>query len=327
MPHRTPIRRPLSSGLRAAALLLACTGGIATACEAPPPAVRDIDANGYYSDSHHSIVDPALKARNEAAVKPVTDYLNAVAHAADAWSRSQDPAQARCALDWLASWAGQEALLGRMTTEQSYYTRKWTLAGLALSYARVQPAAAQEQRRRIERWLLALADATMRHADAHKGIRNNHYYWEGLAVAATGAVTGDARSLAWGRRVFDDAMGQVQPDGTLPYELERGGRALAYHLFAAAPLVMLASILDVQAAPLDRLVALSVAAAADPSIMEKLAGVRQERQDGVPGWIAIWQRHGGCLAAPLVPPARNFDARMGGDRNRANPLEHVHALP
>jgi poly(beta-D-mannuronate) lyase len=247
-----------------------------------------------------------------------------VARSASAWQQHHKQSDARCALDWLSAWAGQNAMLGKMTTQLSYYTRKWTLAGLALSYARVQQAATPEQRKRIEDWLLALADATIRHSDAHKGARNNHYYWEGLAVTATGAVTHDARCLEWGRKVFDVAMGQIQADGSLPLELGRAGRALNYHLFAAAPLVMIESILDLQAAPLDHLVAFSMAGVADPSLLQKMNGFEQERP-GVPGWIAIYLRHGGHLAAPVDVPEKNWDARMGGDRNLANPLEHPHS--
>jgi poly(beta-D-mannuronate) lyase len=304
--------------------LLALAGGRAMACAAPPPAVIDIDANSYYSDSHHSIIDPVRKARNEAATKPVDDMLATVARAASAWQKSGDPADARCALESMAAWAGQNAMLGKMTTEQSFYTRKWALGGLALSYARVRASAPPAQKQRIDAWLLALADATIRHSDAHKGERNNHYYWEGLAVTATGAVTGDARCLDWGRQVFAHAMGQVQPDGSLPLEMARAGRALSYHLFAAAPLVMMASILDEQAAPLDRLVAFSVAGFNDPAILQKITGAEQERPAGVPGWLAVYVRHGGKLAAPLAMPAKNWDPRMGGDRSLVNPLEHPH---
>lgn len=306
-------------------LLLALAGGRAMACGTPPPAVIDIDANSYYSDSHHSIIDPVRKARNEAATRPVDEFLGTVAHSASAWQQHRDEGDAGCALGWLSSWAAQGAMLGTMSTEQSYYTRKWALSGLALSYARVQAAATPEQKKRIEDWLLALADATMRHSDAHKGARNNHYYWEGLAVASTGALTHDARCLAWGRKVFAHAMGQIQPDGSLPLELARAGRALNYHLFAAAPLVMMASILDLQDPALDRLVRFSVAGVADPSILQKTTGFEQEHPASVPGWIAIWLRHGGRLAAPVDVPAKNWDARMGGDRNLVNPLEHPHA--
>lgn len=304
-------------------LAVLCCGPAWSACGPVPQAVQDIDANSYYSDSRRSVVDPERKARNEAAVKPVNDYLDGVARAADAFQRGGDAQDARCALGWLDGWAGQAALLGVMSTEQSFYTRKWTLAGLALSYARVRAAAAPAQRARIDAWLLRLADATIRHSDAHKGVRNNHYYWEGLAVSATGAVTGDARCLAWGRKVFDHAMGQVQADGSLPLEMARGRKALSYHLYAAAPLAMMASILDLDAPALDRLVAFSVAAVSDPAALALASGVEQERPSGVPGWIAIYLRHGGRVAPAPRIPEHNWDARMGGDRSLANPLEHV----
>ena len=194
-----PGRRAAALERCAAVMLLALAHGGALACDAPPPSVFDIDANRYYTDARSSVIDPALKARNEAAVKPVNDYLEAVARSANDWQLKRDPQAARCALDWLGAWARQGALLGKMTSNQSWYTRKWTLGGLALSYARVQAAATQQERKLIEDWFRALADVTIVHADANKGVRNNHYYWEGLAVTAVGAVTGDARYLAWGR--------------------------------------------------------------------------------------------------------------------------------
>ena len=311
------MRYPVSTCL---ALLLA--PGAVFACAPPPPPVHDIDANRYYVDSRSSIVDPALKARNEAAVKPVNDYLGVVARAASDWQAGRNPDGARCALAWLQAWAEPNAMLGTMTTRQSYYTRKWTLAGLSLSYARVQRVATPAQREAIDAWLLRLADATIDHAEQHKGVRNNHYYWEGLAVTAAGGVTGEKRYLDWGRKVFAHAMGQVQPDGSLPLEVARAGKALSYHLYAAAPLVMMASILDIDDPALERLLRFSVQAVADPAPLERLAGAQQEMPPRVPGWIAIHERRSGQRIAPQAPPQDNWDARMGGDRNLVNPLEH-----
>ncbi|MCC2954365.1 alginate lyase family protein [Massilia sp. IC2-477] len=308
--------------LAAAMLLLALGPAGALACDAPPAPVFDIDANRYYTDARSSVIDPVLKARNEAAVKPVNDYLEAVARSADAWQRKRDPQDARCALGWLEAWAKQGALLGKMSTNQSWYTRKWTLGGLALSYARVQAAASPEQRKAIEAWLRALAEPTIAHADAHKGVRNNHYYWEGLAITAVGAVTGEARYLAWGRKVFDHAMGQVQPDGSLPHEMARAAKALHYHLYAAAPLVLMASILDIQHPHLDRLVRFGAENVANPAAIERMAGAAQERPSRMPGWVAIYDRHATQPVSTVPPPANNWDARMGGDRSLPNPLEH-----
>ncbi len=304
-----------------AALLLHL--GAARACESPPPAVHDIDANSYYSDKNHSVIDPVRKARNVAATKPVDEFLEAVARRASAYQATPHKRdEAQCGLQWLSAWARQNALMGTMTTSQSYYTRKWALGGLALGYARLRPAAGEADRQAIDAWLKTVADATLVHADAYKGVRNNHYYWEGLAVAATGAVTGDARLLAWGRKVFDHAMSQVAPDGSLPLEMARAAKALHYHSFAAQPLVMLASILDVQSAQLDRLVRFTLQGVADPAAIEKAAGIAQERIGRTPGWKIVYDRHTGAPASPIAAGAL-WEPRVGGDIAIANPLEHV----
>jgi poly(beta-D-mannuronate) lyase len=295
----------------------------AQACEAPPPAVHDIDANSYYIDKNHSIIDPVRKARNVAATKPVDEFLDAVARHASAYQAApSNREEAQCGLQWLSAWAHQNAMMGTMTSNQSYYTRKWALGGLALSYAKLRPAANEAERQAIDAWLKTLADATLVHADAGKGARNNHYYWEGLAVAATGAVTGDQRLLAWGRKVFDHAMSQVAPDGSLPREMERAAKALHYHSFAVQPLVMLASILDVQSPKLDQLVRFTLQGIADPSAIEKATGVTQERIRGTPSWKIVYDRHAGAASAPAASKAP-WEPRMGGDIGIANPLEHV----
>jgi poly(beta-D-mannuronate) lyase len=308
----------------AAVLGALATGTALAACEAPPPARVDIDANSYYSDSHHSVIDPVLRARNIANTQPIEDFLAEVAKGATAYQRDPkaNAADGACALTWLASWAGQRAMLGKLSSEQAYYVRKWTLGGMALSYARLKPAAGAAQRQAIEGWLRTLADATMAHSDAKKGGRNNHYYWEGLAVTAVGGVTGEQRYLDWGRKVFDHAMGQMAADGSLPAEMERAAKALHYQVYATVPLAMMASILDLHDPRLDRIVQFTVAASADPSGIAKATGFEQERV-GVLDLTTIYGRHEGSpLDAPLK---KQWQPRLGGDLNLPNPLEHLAA--
>ena len=295
------------------ALWLASAAPLALACADAPPASIDIDANSYYSDSHHSVIDPVLRARNIANTKPIEDFLGQVAKDANGQG---DPA---CALTWLDSWAKQQALLGKLSSEQAYYVRKWTLGGMALSYARVRAAASPAQRQSIEGWFKALADATIAHSDAKTGTRNNHYYWEGLAVTAVGGVTRDSRYLGWGRKVFDHAMGQMAADGSLPAEMARGVKALHYQVYATVPLVMIASILDLHDPKLDRLVAFTVAASADPSGIAKATGFGQERV-GVRDVNTIYGRHQGKPLEPSDKPL--WQPRLGGNLNSPNPLEH-----
>jgi poly(beta-D-mannuronate) lyase len=287
------------------------------ACGVVPPASIDIDANSYYSDAHHSVIDPVLRARNIANTKPIEDFLDHVAKDAGAQG------DAACALTWLDSWAGQKALLGKLTSEQSYYVRKWTLGGMALSYARVQASATPAQRQAIEGWFKTLADATIAHSDAKKGGRNNHYYWEGLAVTAVGGVTRDKRYLDWGRKVFDHAMGQMAADGSLPAEMERGVKALHYQVYATVPLVMMASVLDLHDPKLDTLVGFTVAASANPSGIAKATGFEQERV-GVRDVLTIYGRHEGKPVEAGGKP--QWQPRLGGDLNSPNPLEHVAAV-
>lgn len=299
---------------------LALGAGAAIACGTPPPAVIDIDANRYYMDSHNSVIDPVLKARNEAATRPVDDFLKTVAGAASEFQASGKPAAAECALAWLGAWADQQAMLGKMSSNQSYYTRKWALAGLSLSYARLLPAASGAQRARIDAWLGKIADLTLEHADANTGKKNNHYYWEGLAVAATGAVTRNERRLAWGRKVFDAAMAQVEADGSLPLEMARAKKALSYHLFSAAPLAMLASVLDTRSPKLDLLVNFTLAGVADPQRFRQLSGFEQEPAPAIVAWLPVYERLAGRPAS--FAGQRLWNDRLGGDLSLANPLEH-----
>jgi poly(beta-D-mannuronate) lyase len=284
----------------------------ATACETPPPARSDIDANSYYSDKHHSVIDPVLRARNIANTKPIEDFLSQVA-------RDANGGDAACALTWLSSWAEQKAMLGKMSSEQAYYVRKWTLGGMALSYARIQQQATPSQRSAIEGWFKSLADATIAHSDAKQGGRNNHYYWEGLAVTAVGGVTGEARYLDWGRKVLQHALGQMDADGALPAEMERAGKALHYQVYAATPLALMASILDVHDARFDTLVAFTVAASADPSGIAKRTGFEQEPV-GSREVTVFYNRHEG---RPPVAGKALWQPRLGGALEVPNPLEHL----
>ncbi|GAA0535377.1 poly(beta-D-mannuronate) lyase [Rhizomicrobium palustre] len=292
------------------------TGGAFAQCPTPVQPVHDIIADSYYDDPPvYSHIDPARHAAYEAAVEPIETNLGGIAKMASAGDST-------CTLQWLQSWAGGGAMLGKIEKEQAHYERKWVLAGLALSYAKVRAAANAQTRDKIDNWLQSLADGVKAHSDAYKGVRNNHYYWEGLAVAATGAVTGNKADLDWGRHVFDFAMNEINDDGTLPREMARGTRALHYHFFSAEPLVMLASILDVHSEKLDKLVAFCRTGRKDPDMVAARAGIVQL----VPGAGAedaflIYDRQRVWVPEnPLhqVP----FNKRLGGDLGLANPLEH-----
>ena len=95
---------------------------------------------------------------------------------------------------------------------------------------------------------------------------------------------------------YDNGVDQIQPDGTLPLEMARGVRALHYHLYALAPLVLLAEFgeanhLNLYAranGSIHRLVNFSVAGLQDPTPFAKATGVQQELPKMITGDQIGW---------------------------------------
>ena len=71
---------------------------------------------------------------------------------------------------------------------------------------------------------------------------NNHRYWAGLAVCAAGIARNDNHEFRFGMDAFKAGVDDIGPSGVLPRELARAGMALHYHLYALAPLIMLAEL-------------------------------------------------------------------------------------
>ncbi len=271
------------------------------ACPPVPAPVRDIDANTFYSDSSYSIVDPERYARNQAAIKPLRDYQRGVVKISDEHLATRRPQTARCALDWLATWADADAMLGKMTTNQSTYERKWMLAALALSYLKIReaPDLPSDRKGIVEDWLRHLARATLAYYDRPKGgtdTRNNHLAWAALAVAASGVAANDRALFDWGIDRSRRFIAQIAADGSLPLELARKGRAQHYHVFSLMPLIMLAEIaaangIDLYAensGGIDRLARLVIEGLDDPSQFAALAGIHQEWIGTFGGWQLAW---------------------------------------
>jgi poly(beta-D-mannuronate) lyase len=269
------------------------------ACTAPPVALQDMQGNRYYTDEHHSVVDPILKAQNEAAAKPFNDYLKYVSNNSDAWLEKNDKASAICALIWLEQWAQARAMLGHIATSQAHYLRKWTLAGLAFSYLKLKTQATEQQKQSIESWLNELANASLQHVLESKAPRNNHYYWVGLAVMVTSKATNNVQLKDSAKRIFIDALNDIQDDGTLPLEMRRAGKALTYHNYSLAPLVMMAELAKAQHEDwyvlkqyrLDLLMSRVLNGLENPRDFELSTGQTQEIPRGsILGWMLFAQK-------------------------------------
>jgi len=318
---------PVRTAIVCAMLLLSPESAAAADCPMPPPASKDLDIPAFYADAQGSIVDPGQMARHDAAVQPLTAFLQQVTTSADASHRGPDPvgrtAAARCALSWIATWAQGNAWLGRMAQAQSEYQRKWDLSGVALAYLKVRPAATPQQRRVIEPWLVRFADAARAFFDDPKRRRNNHWYWLGLAVGATALATDSVRHWDMARSIMGDAARDIAADGTLPLELARGGRAIHYHAFAVMPIVVLAELgaargedwYGLADGAVHRLVDATLKGLSDPTLFDRLAATPQQRgAEAGAGWLHLYAaRHPDQLTGKARPDMKPGHRWLGGD--------------
>ena len=217
------------------------------ACPLPSGLPKDIVLYDFYSDAKHSVIDPTRKAAYDAAVRQFDDTMHVAESAADSFQSSGSRAAAGCVLQVLALNAKSGAMTGTPGSNQGYYVQNWTLGALAVTWLKVRTAepGSPEDRALVTGWLKTVAQSTQtyfteRHAKNTNDATNNHYYWAGFAVMATGIAANDRSLFDWGVSTYDYGVAQIQPDGTLPLEMGRGARALHYHLFALAPLATMA---------------------------------------------------------------------------------------
>lgn len=326
-PRRQALRWPYAAGL-----LLALLGAQALAatqqCQTPPPGPRDLEGTGYYTDAAHSKIDPQLQARNRAQTRPLDEYAQRIAALSDAYLADGDAAAGRCAQAWLAAWAEDGALLGRMirgNNDQPDYMRQWTHGAAALAYLKTLPLATPRQRDVIEPWLKQLSRANLAYWDDPKHKRNNHYYWTGVGIMATAVATHDADLLHTAQSIYRKGVDDIQADGSLPMEMARGGRALHYHDYAAAPLVMMAELAyesgqnwyAYRDGALGKLAQRVADGYRDSAWFAQHAGVAQqpERPHGSSGWVEFYRLH---AADPHIFDAMHAegpfkDPRLGGN--------------
>jgi poly(beta-D-mannuronate) lyase len=179
------------------------------------------------------------------------------------------------------------------------YVQNWLLSGSAIAYLKLRHSnlSTPQQDAEIRRWFRLLSVRVREYFD-DETIRigakeNNHIYWAGLAVAAESIVDNNPQAMRWGANAYGVGIEAIQPDGSLPNEMVRAGRALHYHLYSLGPLIMLAELLEANDVPayaadsgpnkpspagkgaIHRLVAFSLAGLEDPTVFEKRTGIPQ----------------------------------------------------
>jgi poly(beta-D-mannuronate) lyase len=261
-------------------------------CPVPTHVSPNLTSNGYYTDAHHSVIDPAAQEQYKAITAPYQEVVKKIIAAADAYQTTGSRAAAECAALLVDIAAKEHFLAGIMNGRQSYYVQKWLVGAIAIAYLKIRPSgiASPTQSGEVVRWLKDVASQSMNFADPPNGHTepNNHRYWAGLEVAAIGIAADDQGLWKWGIESGEIGIKQIKKDGTLPREMDRAARALHYHLFAAAPLVMLAEfaaangkdLYESRNHALKQLVERATSGVTDPSYFHEKTGVEQE----IPAW-------------------------------------------
>ena len=262
------------------------------ACPTLTRLAPDLTTDGFYrlDDPTHSIVDPIRQEDYRKSADPVKAVGMAIVKAADAYRTTGSRQAAQCAMARILTMAQDKSLNGKMSSSQAYYVQGWVVGAMAIAYLKVRDAsdATPDQTVLIANWLHEVGQQTEAFYDAHTknsgGKGNNHLYWAGVELAAIGVAANNQRDFDWGMATYDNGVDQIRPDGTLPLEMARGSKALHYHLYALAPLILLAEFgetnhLDLYAhanGAIHRLVNVSIDGLMNPVLFEKATGIKQE---------------------------------------------------
>lgn len=300
--------------------------------------VTELDLFSIYDqdDESRSTVDPEQKKKYDKAIGQARDFLTDITKQASNYTQTDGNRleQADCALKALKSWADADAL-SVLKTRQSALSSSRLIAGAAMAYMQVRPAAEilGIETTSIDAWLTRRAENLIPVFTETGNARSNfqnHRYWGGFAVAAVGVAVGNKAFLDFGVESYRIGICQVTPEGALPLELARQKKARDYHLHAVAPLMMIASLAYPNGYDLfpecnnalQRLVHFSLDSITAPAEIEKLSGAGQlpvPMEDGVVrsdriAWLSVYLRYfpddrkkyAGLFKEPL------FSSNLGG---------------
>lgn len=259
-------------------------------CEPPIPPVTVFAPVSKYGQAgaRRDAVDSEAEENFEAAMRPIREFSRQVVKAANDYHRTGRISAAACMAAQLRTWADADALKAP-GGHTAWFKLATTLSGLSLAYLQVKPAlrASVTERQAIEGWLNRRGRAVADYFAAlqtPRSSRNNHRAWAGLATASAAAASGDRSLLTAGFDSYRIVVCQATGEGALPLELERGRKAVEYHLYALAALTTLAEIGERNGAPLlgacegaiGRVAGFTLAAIRNPARAAELAGAPQE---------------------------------------------------
>ncbi|WBK02075.1 alginate lyase family protein [Methylocystis parvus] len=208
----------------------------ASACVLDPPVDR-VQGVDYYLDKHASIVDAERQQADAKAYRPVQMFVYHLEQIIDADAPSSELIS--CALQNLHSWALSDAMLTQ--PENFPGVRQRARFSVALNVIALKlKVAGYSIDEPITRWLHTLAQKAVADFSTRKPY-SNLYIWSGVNAASDAILTGDKASRLYATNVWRLGVSQINADGTIDVEMDRASRALMYHQYYLAGLLMLRS--------------------------------------------------------------------------------------
>jgi poly(beta-D-mannuronate) lyase len=227
-------------------------------CEFSIIPFRDLEFSSFYSreDSTKSNIDTTMLRQYQKETSEFRSFKNKLAGMANVSLDTTHPLQKaaqNCVIDTLYDWAENRAMTGK-ATPQGEFVRQWALSVMALSYAQARTYGnisesnnTNGKTETIEQWLSELALLVMKrypinfHESTSLSKKNNLLYWGAWAVTITAVAVDNKDFYNWGMHKAKYAIFTgINNEGYFINELKRGKKAFQYHLFAIAPLIMIA---------------------------------------------------------------------------------------
>jgi poly(beta-D-mannuronate) lyase len=204
----------------------------------PAPVGRMIIPRHYLSGSSGPI-NPA----EAPATRVYEDFERRITAGMAQYLASGSHTESASALKQLDAWAKAGALLdySREESQQAWFQAEWTLsaAGITDSVLVNDPTLDPAEQQRVTVWLVAACRKVISFERPGEA-GNNHHYWRALAAISIGVTASDDALYRYGIEAYQQAIGELDPNGALPKEMARHENAIHYQGFALQPLALIA---------------------------------------------------------------------------------------